>query len=223
MTAVSAHPGVLNLPREPPPVTTDWLLGTALPRVLAELETFGPDLVILSAGFDAHKRDPVNLGRLDAKDYGELTRQILRLADRICCGRVVSVLEGGYGVDCAPSGDYLPSSRREAFDSCLKDHLTALVQCGTSSSEDDPAAPDDDPPQGDDDDLDNPDDERTSVDRTRLLEGLQRRETIVDAFFQRPPPSDANGGGELTAGNLATLGDDSDKMASFLGKRRSRD
>jgi len=58
-------------------MTADWLLDRALPRIRSELEVFGPDLVIFSAGFDAHKRDPVQLGRLDADDYGEFTRQIL--------------------------------------------------------------------------------------------------------------------------------------------------
>lgn len=106
----SPHPGVVDIPIEPPPISSDWLLRHALPRILAELERFGPDLIVLSSGFDAHRRDPVNLGRLDASDYGVITRQILgqfarvpiltflaAVADTLCCGRVISVLEGGYG------------------------------------------------------------------------------------------------------------------------------
>lgn len=73
----SPHPGVVNLPMEPPPVTSDWLLRLALPRAISELERFGPELILLSSGFDAHRRDPVNLGRLDASDYGEITWQLL--------------------------------------------------------------------------------------------------------------------------------------------------
>lgn len=73
----SPHPGVLDIPVEPPPISSDWLLRHCLPRVLAELEKFGPDLIVLSSGFDAHRRDPVNLGRLDASDYGVITRQVL--------------------------------------------------------------------------------------------------------------------------------------------------
>lgn len=73
----SPHPGVLNLPVEPPPVTSDWLLRLALPRAISELERFGPELILLSSGFDAHRRDPVNLGRLDASDYSDITQQLL--------------------------------------------------------------------------------------------------------------------------------------------------
>ncbi|KAH8045626.1 NAD-dependent histone deacetylase [Aureococcus anophagefferens] len=114
---VPDHPGVLNLPHAyEEPMTAEWCHAYAMPKVLKALDGFRPDLLILSSGFDAHKRDPVDLGRFDASDYGDLTRACVDWARRNCCGRVVSVLEGGYGVDCGPAGEYVQSGRREAFD-----------------------------------------------------------------------------------------------------------
>ena len=108
-------------------MTTEWVLEEALPRILNALDAFRPDLLILSSGFDAHKRDPVDLGRLDAADYGVLTRRLVDWAERKCCGRLVSVLEGGYGVDCGPGGEYVTSGRKEAFDTCLRAHVDELA------------------------------------------------------------------------------------------------
>ena len=67
----------------------------ALPR----LEAFGPELLIISAGFDAHKADPLAELRLETDDFGWLTDRLLDVADQCCSGRVVSILEGGYDVD----------------------------------------------------------------------------------------------------------------------------
>ncbi|WP_454630751.1 histone deacetylase family protein [Bradyrhizobium cenepequi] len=64
--------------------------------ILPQLEKFGPELVIISAGFDAHYRDPLASLNLRAEDFGWVTRKLLDLADRHAGGRVVSVLEGGY-------------------------------------------------------------------------------------------------------------------------------
>ncbi len=63
-----------------------------LPRMAA----FRPDLVIISAGFDAHRRDPLGQVELDEADFGWATRRVMDLADRFAGGRVVSLLEGGY-------------------------------------------------------------------------------------------------------------------------------
>ena len=58
-----------------------------------------PELVLLSAGFDAHRRDPVGGLCLEAEDFGDMTR-ILRSVARVHCGdRLVSCLEGGYHLD----------------------------------------------------------------------------------------------------------------------------
>lgn len=60
---------------------------------------FNPDLVIISAGFDAHKDDPLGGMALTADGFAELTRSVMQIADQTCSGRIVSVLEGGYNLD----------------------------------------------------------------------------------------------------------------------------
>jgi acetoin utilization deacetylase AcuC-like enzyme len=55
-----------------------------------------PELVLISAGFDAHKVDPVGSLGLETEDYQTLTRQVVAVADQYAAGRIVSVLEGGY-------------------------------------------------------------------------------------------------------------------------------
>jgi acetoin utilization deacetylase AcuC-like enzyme len=68
-------------------------------RILPRLSAFGPELIIISAGFDAHARDPLaNLQFTDA-DFGWATRKIMEVADKRAQGRVVSVLEGGYDLE----------------------------------------------------------------------------------------------------------------------------
>jgi acetoin utilization deacetylase AcuC-like enzyme len=64
--------------------------------ILPRLREFGPDLVVISAGFDAHLRDPLaNLNLVEA-DYAWVTQKLLQIADASANGRVVSLLEGGY-------------------------------------------------------------------------------------------------------------------------------
>jgi acetoin utilization deacetylase AcuC-like enzyme len=65
-------------------------------RILAPLEDFGPDLILVSAGFDAHEADPLASLRLVEADFVWATEAILERAHRLCGGRVVSMLEGGY-------------------------------------------------------------------------------------------------------------------------------
>jgi acetoin utilization deacetylase AcuC-like enzyme len=92
----SPHDGVLNIPLGGR--VTAHALGTALvTKVSPTVERFSPDLIIISAGFDAHKNDPLNMGGLSADDFGTLTEVICKLAHKSCSGRVLSVLEGGYG------------------------------------------------------------------------------------------------------------------------------
>lgn len=63
---------------------------------LPAMESFRPGLVLVSAGFDSREGDPLGGLRLRDEDFAELTRMLLRLADRHAGGRLVSVLEGGY-------------------------------------------------------------------------------------------------------------------------------
>jgi len=68
-------------------------------RILPELFDFRPELVIISAGFDAHADDPLAMMNLTDEDYAWATRELMRAADQSCDGRVVSALEGGYDLD----------------------------------------------------------------------------------------------------------------------------
>lgn len=68
-------------------------------RILPRLAAFGPELLIISAGFDAHMRDPLaNLNLLE-DDYSWVTKKLMELADKQCGGKIVSVLEGGYDLE----------------------------------------------------------------------------------------------------------------------------
>ena len=67
--------------------------------ILPACDRFGPELIIVSAGFDAHADDPLAEVNLTDGDYGWVQGEIMRLAERVCGGRVVSVLEGGYDLD----------------------------------------------------------------------------------------------------------------------------
>ena len=65
-------------------------------RLLPGLDAFAPELILISAGFDAHRRDPLAQQNLEAGDFAAMTRAITALARRHCAGRIVSSLEGGY-------------------------------------------------------------------------------------------------------------------------------
>ena len=64
--------------------------------IVPQLTKFAPELIIISAGFDAHRRDPLASLNLDAEDFGWVTRKLMDVADTSAGGRIVSVLEGGY-------------------------------------------------------------------------------------------------------------------------------
>jgi acetoin utilization deacetylase AcuC-like enzyme len=60
---------------------------------------FPPDLVIISAGFDARRGDPLGGLMLEDTDFAEMTREVVRIAEKHANGRIVSLLEGGYNLD----------------------------------------------------------------------------------------------------------------------------
>ncbi|MCC6912504.1 MAG: histone deacetylase family protein [Rhodospirillaceae bacterium] len=68
-------------------------------EILPALEAFKPGLLIVSAGFDAHKDDPLGELRLTETDFAWATAKLMDAARKVCGGRVVSVLEGGYNLD----------------------------------------------------------------------------------------------------------------------------
>ncbi|HLI67697.1 MAG TPA: histone deacetylase family protein [Caulobacteraceae bacterium] len=71
----------------------------AFESLMAPLDAFAPDLILISAGFDAHARDPLGEQALEAEDYAWATRAIAAVARRRAGGRIVSSLEGGYDLE----------------------------------------------------------------------------------------------------------------------------
>ncbi|WP_244406228.1 histone deacetylase family protein [Methylocella silvestris] len=68
-------------------------------RILPALDTFRPDLILISAGFDAHFNDPLADLRLSEADFSWITLKLVEAAQKHCGGRIVSFLEGGYALD----------------------------------------------------------------------------------------------------------------------------
>lgn len=68
-------------------------------RVLPRISSFAPDLILISAGFDAHRDDPLGGLQLGEEDFADATKRLLDVADKRCGGRVVSLLEGGYDLE----------------------------------------------------------------------------------------------------------------------------
>jgi acetoin utilization deacetylase AcuC-like enzyme len=64
--------------------------------VVPVLREFEPDLLLISAGFDAHERDPLAGMRLTTPSFGAMTMALRRVAEECCMGRIVAVTEGGY-------------------------------------------------------------------------------------------------------------------------------
>jgi len=89
---------VLNAPLEPG-TGGDGFRAAWTQRLLPVLDSFRPQLLLVSAGFDAHRLDPLARLELEAEDYAWLTRQLLGIARKHAHGRVVSMLEGGYDLD----------------------------------------------------------------------------------------------------------------------------
>jgi acetoin utilization deacetylase AcuC-like enzyme len=97
-TGDSSETGVGNIHNAPlPPDTGSEAFRHAwVTQLLPALDVFQPQLLLVSAGFDAHARDPLAQMGLVADDYAWLTRQLVALAERHAHGRLVSLLEGGY-------------------------------------------------------------------------------------------------------------------------------
>ena len=67
--------------------------------ILPALDAFAPQLVLVSAGFDAHRLDPLANLSLDADDFAWVTGHLCAVAERHASGRIVSSLEGGYSLN----------------------------------------------------------------------------------------------------------------------------
>jgi len=88
---------VLNIPLASGTRTHEFL--NAYDSIFKKLKEFKPEFILLSAGFDAHKNDPLAQINLESKDYYTLTKRIMSLAKSICGEKIVSILEGGYDLN----------------------------------------------------------------------------------------------------------------------------
>ena len=88
----------LNLPLEAGSADREYL-ATFEQRVLPALDEFAPEFLLISAGFDAHERDPLGGMRVTREGFTSMTDLALRCAKQHCGGRVVSLLEGGYDLE----------------------------------------------------------------------------------------------------------------------------
>jgi acetoin utilization deacetylase AcuC-like enzyme len=99
--------------------------------VIPLLEQFRPDLLLVSAGFDAHERDPLGQMRVTTNGFGVLSTRLLRAADEWCQGRVVFVSEGGYDTQALAEC----CDRVLALCSCEKLPASATVEGDTRRGE----------------------------------------------------------------------------------------
>ncbi len=83
-------------------------------RILPRLSEYQPELIVISAGFDAHMNDPLANINLEEADFAWVTQKIMEIADRHAGGRIVSLLEGGYDL--------------EALGNSVAAHVTALMR-----------------------------------------------------------------------------------------------
>jgi acetoin utilization deacetylase AcuC-like enzyme len=103
---------ILNAPL-PPQADSQAFRATWTHDLLPALDAFRPQLLLVSAGFDAHRRDPLAQLQLEADDYAWLTAGLRAIADRHASGRIVSTLEGGYDL--------------QALEECAVAHVGALL------------------------------------------------------------------------------------------------
>jgi len=106
------HNNILNIPLPAGTTSEEYL--NAYEFVLKKINQFKPEFILLSAGFDAHKDDPLAQFQLESKDFYEITKRALELSKLYCDGKVVSILEGGY--------DLL------ALQESTKAHVDALIE-----------------------------------------------------------------------------------------------
>ena len=112
-TGATDETGAGSIFNQPVPAgCTGEVMVQAWDHLLARLEAVSPELIIISAGFDAHQDDPLASCTLHSSDFYEITAKICGLADKVAQGRVLSLLEGGYD---------LP-----ALSSSVRHHLQAL-------------------------------------------------------------------------------------------------
>jgi len=92
------HGNIVNVPL-PPEAGSDVFRQAMQQQVLPKLDALAPEFIFISAGFDAHKSDPLANLRLTEDDFGWITGELRGVARKHCNGRIVSSLEGGYNLD----------------------------------------------------------------------------------------------------------------------------
>ncbi len=85
----------LNMPMDAYSEDDDYL-SIAEHKLIPEIQHYKPDLIIISAGFDAHQNDPLAQVQLTTDCFGKMTRLLMEVAGDVCEGRLLSILEGGY-------------------------------------------------------------------------------------------------------------------------------
>ena len=115
-TGKSSETGVGNIVNVPlkPGSGSSLFRRAYIEIILPQLKKFNPDLLLVSAGFDAHIDDPLCNLNLETEDFIWVTRELMLVADECCDGRLVSTLEGGYNLN--------------ALADCVCAHLNALMQ-----------------------------------------------------------------------------------------------
>ena len=104
---------VLNLPL-PPNSGGSYMKSIYREKVFPKISSFSPDLILISAGFDAHIDDPLAELNWEVDDFVWITKELCNLAKDCCSSRVVSILEGGYNLD--------------ALAACTKAHIESLIE-----------------------------------------------------------------------------------------------
>ena len=89
---------IVNVPLRPGSGSAEFRAGMER-GVFPALRAFSPDLILVSAGFDAHESDPLATLRLVEDDYAWVSERLCGIADEVCGGRLVATLEGGYDLD----------------------------------------------------------------------------------------------------------------------------
>lgn len=118
---VGTHRQIINLPLRPGSGSAEMRAAYEA-HIFPQIDAFEPELILVSAGFDAHRDDPLANLNWSTEDFAWLTQRICSLADLHCAGRVVSALEGGYDL--------------QALAASAAAHVTVLKERGNARSSD---------------------------------------------------------------------------------------
>jgi len=95
---------ILNIPLNSG--TSSNIYFNSFESVIKKLKDYKPEFILLSSGFDAHIKDPLAQINLKSRDFYEITKRIVDIANDICDGKIVSILEGGYDLDALRESSY---------------------------------------------------------------------------------------------------------------------